>query len=67
MIRIAAALAVIMAGTPPAHANTPACVDDPPHICQPGNSEGKPAACYDDGGVIVALWPCTAWKPEGMT
>lgn len=33
------------------------CVDDD-HMCLPGNSEGKPAACYDEGGVIVALWPC---------
>lgn len=36
----------------------PACVDDPPHVCAPGNPEGKPAACYDQGGVIVELWPC---------
>lgn len=34
------------------------CVDDGNRICGPGNPEGKPAACYDDGGVIVALWPC---------
>lgn len=40
------------------------CVDDGNRICQPGNTEGKPAACYDDGGVIVAEWPCNAWKPS---
>lgn len=34
------------------------CVDDGNRICGPGNPEGKPAACYDQGGVIVALWPC---------
>ena len=34
------------------------CVDDGNHVCGPDNVEGKPAACYDDGGVIVALWPC---------
>lgn len=34
------------------------CVDDGNRICGPGNPEGKPAACYDDGGVIVAAWPC---------
>lgn len=34
------------------------CVDDGDKVCAPGNDEGKPAACYDDGGVIVALWPC---------
>lgn len=40
------------------------CVDDGNHVCGPDNAEGKPAACYDDGGVIVALWPCTAWQPS---
>lgn len=34
------------------------CVDDGNRVCGPGNSDGKPAACYDQGGVIVALWPC---------
>lgn len=41
------------------------CVDDGNRVCGPGNTEGKPAACYDDGGVIVAYWPCQPWKaPE---
>ncbi len=40
------------------------CVDDGNRVCGPGNSEGKPAACYYDGGVIVALWPCEAWTPS---
>lgn len=40
------------------------CVDDAPHICLPGNDEHKPAACYDDGGVIVDVWPCEAWQPS---
>lgn len=34
------------------------CVDNGNRICGPNNAEGKPAACYDDGGVIVAPWPC---------
>lgn len=34
------------------------CVDNGNRICGPGNPEGKPAACYDDGGVIMAVWPC---------
>lgn len=34
------------------------CVDDGNRICGPGNTEGKPAGCYDDGGVLVAPWPC---------
>ena len=34
------------------------CVDDGNRICGPNNPEGKPAACYGDGGVIIALWPC---------
>lgn len=42
------------------------CVDRGNHVCGPGNSEGKPAACYDDGGVIVALWPCHIVRnPDG--
>lgn len=40
------------------------CVDDGNRVCGPGNSEGKPAACYDDGGVIVAYWPCEPWKSD---
>lgn len=34
------------------------CVDDGNRICGPGNAEGKPAGCYDTGGVLVAPWPC---------
>lgn len=34
------------------------CVDDGNRVCGPQNAEGKPAACYDQGGVIVAVWPC---------
>lgn len=36
------------------------CVDDGLRVCDPADAaaQGKPAACYDDGGVIVALWPC---------
>lgn len=38
------------------------CVDDGNRVCGPNNAEGQPAACYDDGGVIVAYWPCSPWK-----
>lgn len=34
------------------------CVDDGNRVCGPNNDEGKPAACYDDGGVIEMYWPC---------
>ena len=34
------------------------CVDDGNRICGPNNAEGQPAGCYDDGGVLVAAWPC---------
>lgn len=34
------------------------CVDDGNRICGPGNTNGAPAGCYDDGGVLVAVWPC---------
>lgn len=44
------------------------CVDDGNRICGPGNAEGKPAACYDEGGVIVALWPChVVVNPDGSS
>lgn len=39
------------------------CVDDGNKVCGPGNSNGVPAGCYDDGGVLVAEWPCKAWSP----
>jgi len=34
------------------------CVDDGNRICGPGNAQGAPAGCYDDGGVLIASWPC---------
>lgn len=34
------------------------CATDGDRVCGPSNTSGKPAACYDEGGVIVALWPC---------
>jgi hypothetical protein len=34
------------------------CVDQGNRTCGLGNSNGVPAGCYDDGGVIVAPWPC---------
>lgn len=40
------------------------CVDDGNHVCGPTNDEGKPAGCYGDGGVLVAVWPCSAWRPQ---
>lgn len=70
-----AALALALAGAgvacPAAAAASPnedeggwSCVDDGNHVCGPGNAEGKPAACYDEGGVIVALWPCQPVRPQ---
>jgi hypothetical protein len=40
------------------------CVDDGNRVCGPNNSEGKPAGCYDDGGVLEYVWPCNPWKPS---
>lgn len=34
------------------------CVDDGNRVCGPGNANGVPAGCYDDGGVMVVPWPC---------
>lgn len=39
------------------------CVDDGNRVCGPGNGQA-PAGCYDDGGVLVAVWPCTPWQPS---
>lgn len=39
------------------------CVDDGNRVCGPTNTEGHPAGCYDDGGVLEYVWPCNAWKP----
>ena len=42
------------------------CVDDGNRICGPGNANGVPAGCYDDGGVLVAPWPChVIVNPDG--
>ena len=57
-----AALAALSA--PHATAEPTSCVDDPPHVCAPGNPEGKPAGCFDDGGVLVSNFPCTPWEPS---
>jgi hypothetical protein len=56
---------ILNASHVPAHWS---CVDDGLRICLPGNPDGKPAACYDDGGVIVALWPChVIVNPDGSS
>lgn len=34
------------------------CVHDGNRVCGPTNDEGVPAGCYDDGGALVAPWPC---------
>jgi hypothetical protein len=65
---LAVASVVAMAPTAAASPNEDepgwSCVDDGNKVCGPGNPEGKPAACYDEGGVIVALWPCHAVRPQ---
>lgn len=40
------------------------CVDQGNRVCGPGNNNGVPAGCYDDGGVLFKAWPCEAWKPS---
>jgi len=34
------------------------CVDDGNRICGPNNPQGALPGCYDEGGVLVAVWPC---------
>jgi hypothetical protein len=41
------------------------CVDDGNRVCGPGNANGAPAGCYDDGGVLIAVWPCTPHEGTG--
>lgn len=45
---------------PPPAEDDPAfdCVRDGNRVCGPDNAQRKPAGCYDDGGVLVAPWPC---------
>lgn len=64
-IAAGAALAAMLLASPDAKADPVqedqpgwSCVDDGNHMCGPGNANGVPAGCYDDGGVLVASWPC---------
>lgn len=35
-------------------------------ICGPSNAQGAVAGCFDEGGVLVAPWPCTVVvNPDG--
>jgi hypothetical protein len=34
------------------------CVSDGDHRCGPANTNGVPAGCYGDGGMLLAVWPC---------
>jgi hypothetical protein len=38
------------------------CVDMGDHACGPGNSNNVPPGCYDEGGVMYAMWPCDGWR-----
>ena len=41
------------------------CVDQGNRVCGPLSDDyGHTPGCYDDGGVLVELWPCDAWKPS---
>lgn len=35
------------------------CRVDGNRICGPANSNAVAAGCYDEGGVLVAAWPCS--------
>lgn len=56
----ASALVITADARHPSTEDSPAwdCVTMGNRVCGPTNVQGKTAACYDDGGVIVALWPC---------
>lgn len=64
-IAAAALISLAVLAAPAAHAapiteDDPgwSCVDDGNRICGPNNANGVAAGCYDDGGVLVAVWPC---------
>ena len=60
-----AAIAMSSPALSPADTTVPVLEDDPSwscvdmgnHICGPGNSNGVPAGRYDEGGVLVDVWP----------
>lgn len=62
----------LLSMTTNAHAESPqeddpgwSCIDAGNRVCGPLSDDwGHTPGCYDDGGVIVALWPCEAWKPS---
>lgn len=33
------------------------CVDDGNKVCGPDNPAGVPAGLYDEGGVLIDVWP----------
>lgn len=70
----AALIALGVLSSPVAHAapneDQPgwSCVDDGNRVCGPHNAQGAPAGCYDEGGVLVAAWPCyVVVNPDGSS
>lgn len=69
---MAAAIGIGIAGCNAPHAKASpledepgySCVDQGNRVCGPNNSNGVPAGCYDDGGVLWKAWPCDPWKPS---
>lgn len=44
------------------------CVSMGDRSCGPTNTQGVTAGCYDDGGVLVAPWPChIVVNPDGSS
>lgn len=42
------------------------CADMGDRVCGPDNASHVPAGCYDEGGVLVAPWPCrVVVNPDG--
>lgn len=58
-----AAAGVALLALSPRSEASPSCVDDGNRVCAPGNAQGAPAGCYDDGGVLEMHWPCPPWTP----
>jgi hypothetical protein len=56
---LAAALIAMSPAQAPVFEDDPSwsCVDDGNHVYGRNNSEGKAAGLYDEGGVLIDVWP----------
>lgn len=60
MIKLALAAVIAATMFSPTMEDSPSwdCITMGNRICGPGNSQGVAPGCYNDGGQLVAVWPC---------